>query len=1605
MPEIVKSLSLNKHPSDVQNYSLVQAKNVKLSNDLVRICNEEGIKQNEQIKEAITNTYGGGGWFIIGVIPTSTELIIFTSSTAAVNPTNHEFSNCKIFRYNEDEEYANTTLNVSKVNNCICVNDQWKWHGGKLKGTYTYNINNHLIIQLAEDPYDLETIEGITNPNWGIDKLDIKVPLKTFDFDDWDIIKNKELGTCIDVAFANQKFVDERKVNNRKLNIDNDDTTISERFGNRADWVNAVVPQVPICNVIWGGLINGNSFKGIYSFFIRYKIDCWGNYTQWYSIGFPITVDDIGRNSVSRYNWYYNYKDLDDESGYSYGCIDFYSNDKEFCAYLPKIRFKFEADWDVLNFQKYQIAIVIKRNDTTKCFRSDDFDRYPENNNNNSLEEYEYIFNREKLFEVSLEELTLDKYNYYNVRNTINYQNRNYISNYTETNYNISEKEIGLFDEGYKIEDVVKLSLFAYNPYLRQDATKEDVTTPKEYQDVCEDEFCYDTSLVHTKDDGVGRNKLDNAQSWEKTKGFDYGSWHRIVGNTRIPGSHFGIPLYEVLGTDRNKIITVTGLGGGGTRTDKAYKFVLYQRAGRDAYSWWNGDDSRCDIGYVSGNRGFINMSNFADVTIDAGTAAERTIRLDGGYNWMGAYSPYLDYKVSFASRLAHRTLIPGEVYSFYIHFVDKFGQSTYGFHIPNTKASTYKGVNLNQTFEEAFANGNPLPDDASMCALEAAYLNNQTKWKDYKLYQFINNGGESETGLVGYQNKFNTNGIIDGSMNNIAFGYYANNSGQTFHRLPMFNLVIDGAKEQRSQFMVFGVTLNIIDEEFAAKLKELGYIGYYLSYEKAEPMSRVVGFASETDASEDIDDHPTNHDLDNLEDAFKGDYNGLDMYYRGNNNISTGGANAEKQVHKNIYVYSEDLNTTSRLKTDFNAISFRWGMFDYRGFWQDQATNKVSEDRASLNLPEYCSTGKFREMDRVIYPIDEYEILVAGAPNNMDKGTRVQLRSPGVFSSDTKNYNAIATIWSLNNNIYTNPNKELIRINNIKLLSDRNTGNIDNIFGAYPGCLTYNSTLVFRRTGARWDQQWTTVKGTDGRRYYALNQGSYNVVSPQRLVQHPCYFHRFFESKQENNKPDIQYFILNIDNKARFDDEEDTKRIAKLPNDALMFYGGPNVMFPGRPVMPVQTLDMYKYQFPDEVIYDRLLLAYDPNRRNITEYNKTIRRSDVIQDESYINAWRTYTANNYRIITENKGNIVNLVGIGLYLLAHTEHSMFMFDRTAALKTQDEDVQLAMPDAFDAQYKEVYTSDKGFAGIQDRFAYIIGEFGYIFYNNDFHRLFKFDEKAINYIDENIYLWLEKVLPDKVRFSNDKYNNRLILTASFGNTYETLSYSTQTNTFISLHDYKFDYAYNTKVNDYMLNLKQNIGLKEYIHETNYGNYDNKYDAKPGTFLSISEGGGINSSYIDIIFNDVYETIKFLEYLRYKVKRLDNYLDRLEVDNDNSPVEEETWSDVGYANKKVPNYSGDILRIFNEYCDTYDMDIDITNKPNVFNKYKYPWFELGNWNFNYFRNRIPSHPGEPSDKLRRMYGNQFVIRFVFKNTPNKRIEFDTINLIVNKQRNVI
>ena len=416
---------------------------------------------------------------------------------------------------------------------------------------------------------------------------------------------------------------------------------------------------------------------------------------------------------------------------------------------------------------------------------------------------------------------------------------------------------------------------------------------------------------------------------------------------------------------------------------------------------------------------------------------------------------------------------------------------------------------------------------------------------------------------------------------------------------------------------------------------------------------------------------------------------------------------------------------------------------------------------------------------------------------------------------------------------------------------------------------------------------------------------------------------------------------------------------------------------WPGLIVEPKNSIDLFSN--PQGSQDDFIPTVYNNYRNdilNITQFDKTIRRSNVIQDESAVNAWRQFPIEGYKNINENKGIITNLVGIGVYLLAHTEHSLFMFNGDATLQTKDKSLQLLQPDAFDTNYVEVFTSDLGFGGLQDDLSFVVDQFGYIFYNNDFTRFYKFDNGQLSLIDQDIYLYLQDNKPTNVRFGNDKFNKRLLISLKLSNnTTKTLSYNYELGNFISFHDYNFIQGYNTKSKLYLVSEND-------LYNTIYNFTDTK---SYGTYESLSISKTYPSS-ISIILNEDYDAIKFLEFIKYNVRK---------VSKSNSLVS------IFPVKEGVQPYAGDILEIFSEFTNTGEIDINI-DTTNKFNRYSKPWFELGNWNFNYFRNKISTYNGSGSDKLTRIYGNYIVIKFTFNNKDKVCIEFENLNGSVSKQR---
>ena len=93
-----------------------------------------------------------------------------------------------------------------------------------------------------------------------------------------------------------------------------------------------------------------------------------------------------------------------------------------------------------------------------------------------------------------------------------------------------------------------------------------------------------------------------------------------------------------------------------------------------------------------------------------------------------------------------------------------------------------------------------------------------------------------------------------------------------------------------------------------------------------------------------------------------------------------------------------------------------------------------------------------------------------------------------------------------------------------------------------------------------------------------------------------------------------------------------------------------------------------------------------------------------------------------------------------------------------------------------------------------------------------------------------------------------------------------------------------------------------------------------------------------------------------------------------------------------------YSGDKLLIYSDETITGELNINCDDGHNEFNNYKYPYWDKGKWNLNYFRNNVCTNTKPTtSDTQSLIYGKYFVIRFIFNN--NRRFKLEAIEVNTN------
>lgn len=1499
---VVPKLNLNKHPKDCDNLSLVDARNIKISHDESCITNENSIITNDLIQTAIHNIYRSN-FLIRGIIPINTGIVLFVQD---YNKVEANINKLDVFVYNEKT--------IDKDENIYLAYSGLSYHGGKFTGTFTYNVENDLIIAFSE--YDCNNNE--------------LVPLRT-------------------------------------INLGNPDKAGAEDNGDirQVESKLSIVPEVKLPAVSNIEYVKGNAYKGWYYLFIRYKINK-NDYTQWYPIGCPIYVDVINRNNIVRYIFNRDaFPEKTNETikidqltsliigrkpwdGYGVGFSDYISDTTDICNETFKVVIK---DLDV-NYNIFQIGIICSSKSYTKSYKTFDIDIVKNTINY-------YTLNLKNCEEYGSQELIATYYNYFNVKNIINYKNRLYIAGYNENK--IDEEEI--------INSVKNITVGLYTTAINTSTAentniREDVTVYKENPNPHQ----FDESIYH----GNATIEIPFSKyfSCDDTDLVDFlDNENNRINDHTIKASDLYITV-----ANENNVIDTNRIHGFFAIINVNYKNIDYSK--NQIYRIVINDD----------------MSNIKVIN-------NMKIALQLGF-------PYIKTDKDFINRKLATTLIPGEVYNFFIHFVDKYGNFTNGYKIDNTFP---QHVNKDGNKVDGIVFIIPVPQiefeqsrlDYIYCSVDKTakindiiikslltqdYIINDYKnpadhmIRYYADYNFITKELSSEI-----QDEIRTedydyfkNILIDSvkpfinqnlnyefykiftfnnHINNGEYGFdnYINVNGDSLFKVPFNNIDVNSHKVYHPYFNNINIPNN--------------YVGYFISYEKFEKRSKYTGLL-------------TINDFRNTDTIIvKGGTN--------RNVVKKDSLNTMSSNTMNFYCDNLDIDDTLELDFDFLRIEGK-NVFDYNdipniNYYQRNAPFGFVTDMNKVQLQDY----NFEKL----YPMPNYKLAVANSvkDNRIGVGTCIVIDNKyDLFVNATEKKNNDINLYRVslvkdNPNIYNNNNKTLIKFTDV-FYNKNNTGIIST---GLNGVYTYSGTIIYADTGVVFNETNGIVTMQNAEyQYYPTTVSPEHNETYENDRPFMCYLQMpvidtvFHESKCFKNEPKPQSYV--------------TKPASK--NDSAQYRTG-------YMVTPANSIDLFENrQGSADQFNPKTYSNYREDIKDIDVYNKTIRRSNVIQDESRENSWRKFSLEAYKNITENKGIITNLVGIGNLVLAHTEHSLFMFDLNNELKTIDQNIQLHQPDVFDVAYKEVFTSELGYGGLQDKRSAIVDQFGYIFYNNDDNNIYRFDNNQLAIISNDIVEWLIKAKPNNVRFANDIRNNRLLIKFDYdifrknedGSTFTqkrnlVLSYNYKTQNFISTHSYYFRDAYNSKNRVYFINGFQSGNL---VYDTiynfteafnNYCTYANIYG-----YANAVEGFN-NSCKLSFIINEGYDIVKFLEYITYKLYKVD----------------ESIRGDIPFPVKKLDTpYAGQILRVYNDNVNTNDINITVNNESidpnehkNIFGNYKKPYWDLGNWNFSYLRNMIGNEEDQSAAVMSRLYGNYFIVEFEFL-MQDRRIDFESLSYKISK-----
>lgn len=425
-------------------------------------------------------------------------------------------------------------------------------------------------------------------------------------------------------------------------------------------------------------------------------------------------------------------------------------------------------------------------------------------------------------------------------------------------------------------------------------------------------------------------------------------------------------------------------------------------------------------------------------------------------------------------------------------------------------------------------------------------------------------------------------------------------------------------------------------------------------------------------------------------------------------------------------------------------------------------------------------------------------------------------------------------------------------------------------------------------------------------------------------------------------------------------------------------------------------------------------------------DFDNTVRVSHVLSDETFNNSIFKFTATDYYNVPTDRGIIINLFAIGNTIFVHCKGSLYKFDGNATIAANNQDITLQESEPFDTGISQIFDSEYGYGGINNKQSGCITFDSYFFYDQSSNHIFGYSgNNQIQMIDGNVYKLLAYYKPSECKTIHDELNCRILFEFTSGRSEHanadyktfTLSYNYKTKTFVSLHDLSLVNAFSSKHKSYsyksaLLNLfdtEQTYTHQETIEEETvdvttqidvtplvaamninkiFGNATTACIIEFGSQIYKKQIGPFGIAVVLLPQNNIKEVVDSVKYI--------GDVQQKDPETQSNPVFDVLVNPQVTRTNPVVNFY-----IVTDSCvsSLVNTNVDDTARPNSLLDYKGFKYDMGFWTSNFFRNDInktniydypQKYPNRAldADQNSLVYGRYFIFVFDFKvDTPIK------------------